>query len=1242
MAAKDNSIFTQIKEKVPLDDYLIHHLDVDLVPDGAGRMKALCPFHDETTPSFKVTDSDDGIQTWRCYGSCSTGGTVIDAVLKSEDFDIPFEAVTYLNELYDLGLNLNDESYKHYATNIAQTKEQITQDKELMDDREARLSKIAHKYLKNRGYSEETIEHFSLAVDNSQSKNGRLSIPIYDKTNHPISIANRALFDSTKCANCHKVITSKEVVSRRFKAQRAEKNNEEPIEWESCPECGAPNEKAKIAWLIKQHPKYLFLGSFDKSHHLYNQWNARKFLSGNPDAAGLFLVEGYADAWAGHQAGHEAICSYNGAQLSNWQAEEAVELAKKFEKPIILIPDFDLTGHLNISKNIAKLRTADPTVEIDIIHSIDKLTYNDSNGNPKPCKDLGEVLQHFNNKQVSRVLDENRWPAAEWQIRQVIEKRNSRTGAPFHSEVDQLRLVSEVLSSNKSKVALDHLINYLAVEWEKDPDTIRNWFYSEISSDNATSYKHLFKDINQARNESRDFLKDDNVIPLGFDVLDQCFPGNGARPGQLFMALGKSGTGKAQPLDALVLTTSGYKQMGEISIGEELVDPVGGTTKVVGVFPQGEREIYKLKFSDGSETECDGEHLWKIKDSNNRWKVKTLQEIIDHVDIVKSPHKIPVTKPVSFPERDLPLDPYLLGILIGDGTFVNSSPILTTADREVIESVSRLLPDGVITQELAGSSKGYEYILASGKRGGKENPLTRILRDLGLWGVFSKEKFIPKEYLESSIQDRLALLRGLMDSDGSCMLLENRDRMSSHAEFSTVSSHLADDMVWLVRSLGGVSKARRSSASYLPQGEPVKCSDRYRLSVSLPPEINPFQLDRKASSWKRVLSPTRRLVDINYVGKKQAQCIAVSSPDQLYITDNFIVTHNTMLATQILSNMAETGVRSIFFSLEQAAKSLFPRLVCQALDVNMDEAERLIRSDEQEDEDLLDPVRETYKNMLIIDNVPTENREAQSMTPKRVQAVVQEANLTHFKDAPANVVVIDHLGILDVDSDAPSDIRGSDLMAPGFIMQRLFAIAKSTNTLMFILQQLPKEIPPGKAFGYDAGRGGSKQTDFCDAIFCIWRPEQDIELDDEGRGAVAGQYKLALGKNRYGGSAVAHLFFDKSSLRIMPPLQVVQPDHINPDGPVIEVDDREDGETLFPSEKAELEGSVVEETPKVEIAQSEKTENSGGILSSEEMDRLAQETDPIPDDTQALLDSIGAKPVDDEEGPDPALQSWFD
>lgn len=1185
--ARDNSFFTQVKEQVPLEDYLIQHLNVDLVPDGPGRLAAVCPFHDEDTPSFKIQDSDEGFQYWRCYGACQTGGTVIDAVMKAEDFELPFEAAKFLNELYELELDqsFDDEAYRAFATTVAETREQIAKNQETMYKKDERLSKVAFKYLHNRGFTDETIEDFQLAVDDSYTKAGRLSIPIYDKTNHPISIASRALFDEARCQNCRAVITTKEIVKRKFQHKRAVEKAEDPEtvpDWRRCPSCDAPPEKAKIHWLTGQNPKYRFPASFDKSHYLYNQFKAREHLKNDPDAAGLFLVEGYADAWAGYQSGHKAICSYNGAQLSAWQAEEAVSLAKKFAKPVILIPDFDETGHLNIEKNINRLRNAAEDIEIDIIHGVDTLKYKTPEGE-KSCKDLGDVLQHFGEEQVTRVLDQNRWPAAEWQIRQIVEKRNSRTGAPFHSEIDQLRLVSGVLANNKSKVALDHLIQYLSANWERDFDTVHDWFYSEISDDSSTSYQHLFKDIHQSRDESRDFLKDDNVIPIGFEALDQCFPGNGARPGQLFMFLGKSGTGKAQPLYSKVLTASGWKNMGDIKLGETIINPEGGPASVVGVFPQGIRDIYRVTFSDGSHTDCDLEHLWQVENGKGEKSVKTLKEL----------------------EELLKEDSYFIPL---------AKNIQVNQDRR------HSIEDPYFIASFVAKSEEEKVFFKAG------NSVSSYKNKAG----------IPNDLLESAtLEERRELLKGFADS-----LAEIKPEGFI---FKLSSKNIADNIVYLVRSLGGCATLNSDLEAYT-----VKCA--------LPAHEQPFKNIDKQIEYAYSQPAARRIESIEYIGQEEAQCIALDSENKLYITDDFIVTHNTMIATQILANMAESGVRSVFFSLEQAAKALFSRLVCQALDVNMEEAEKLIRSDDPEDEKKLQPVKDIYKDMLIIDNVPNKNREAINMTPSRVQAIVQEANLTHFKDKPANVIVIDHLGILEVDDDAPADVKRSELMAPGFIMQRMFAVAKATNTLVIVLQQLPKEVAPGKAFGYDAGRGGSKQTDFCDAIFCIWRPEQDIELDEDQRAAVAGQYKLALGKNRYGSSAVAHLFFDKASLRIMPPLSMAQPDHINPDGPVIEIDEKPDALAAAAAES--IQGQEVSEEPLFpnENPEDIKTEKeltmtgvvaSGDINSGEALDKLSQETDPLPTDTQALLDSLGAKAFEDRaddktEAPDPALKNWFD
>lgn len=1176
---RDTSFFDTVKEQVDLEDYLGKHLGVELVPEGAGRMAAVCPFHDEDTPSFKVTESNDGPwKRWWCFGACQEGGSVIDAAMKAENFDTAHEAARYLNELYGLGLEIDNEAYQRFARTVQETKDDIDRTRKEISEDSSAASKAAKAYLENRGFSQETIDFFQLGVDTSRTKAGRLSIPLVDKANHPVSIANRALFDRFKCRNCREWVTAKDMVKQRHQFNKAKEKGEKPAEdsWKHCPHCEAPDSKAKVAWLVSQNPKYLFVRDFDKANFLYNEHGTRQSLSRDETVLGLYLVEGYADVWAGWQSGQKAICSYNGAELSDWQAKEAVELVERAQKPIILVPDMDETGQGRIAKNVQKLRERKENLEIQIVHGIDRLTY-DEDGERKKCKDLGDVLKWHGEEKVLEVLEKQCWQASEWQIREVVEATNPRTGGSFYSVSEQLQLCAQVLSAERSKVALDHLIPYLAEKWDRQEDIVRTWFYSNLSEDNATSFQHLFKDINQAREEAREFLQDDNVIPIGFEELDSCMPGDGARPGQLAMFLGK-----AQPRTSSILTPDGWKKLGDITAGDLVVDPMDGESKTVSaVYPQGSREIYNVVFSDGSSCECDLEHLWTV---SNKGKIHTmtLRDIIE------------------------------LGPL--DDFYIPSGVIPSTRDTEKSEVPARSFvsaePAGVkdsVCIKIDSESQLYftdDFIVTHNSGTGKAQPVDSSVLTPSGWkhiGEIQEGDDVVSPATGESVKVTGVFPQG--------------KREIYEVSFGDGAKCRCDgEHLWSVQSKEGKKEV-------ITLREIIESNDL--SSYTIPEARIPQTADTEAQ-----VVPPRSFASAKPSGKEQAVCIAVDSPDQLYITDDFVVTHNTMLASQILAHMADQGIRSIIFSLEQAAKSLFPRLVCQALDISMQEAEDLIAREDEESEKMLEPVRELYKNMLIIDNVPGEGEsEALRMTPARIQAIVQEANMTYFKGKPASVVAIDHLGILEVDDDAPAEIKGSENMRPGYIMQRLFAVCKTTSVFMMVLQQLPKEVEPGVAFGYDAGRGGSQQTDFCDYIFQIWRPEQRGDLDDTERAQYSGQYKLALGKNRYGRSAVAHLMFDKSSLRIMPVLEVVQPDIQNANA-VVPL------EELGQGHREEGEPAPVQAEEKTEELPDAATE--AGAKALEEAS-----PDSVPQDTDALLRALSDDDDDVEELGDPELRDWF-
>ena len=1240
---RDTSFFTTVKEQVDLEDYLAKHLNVDLVPEGAGRMAAVCPFHDEDTPSFKVMESDDGAwKRWWCFGSCQEGGSVIDAAMKAENFETAHEAARYLNDLYGLGLEIDNEAYRRFAKTVQETRDDIERTRSTMADDESKAAKTAKAYLRNRGFDEETIEFFQLGVDTSRTKAGRLAIPLIDKANHPVSVANRALFDRFRCQACNEWVTAKEMVKLRHNHNKAvEKGEKDVPSWKRCPHCEAPDSKAKVSWLVGQNPKYLFVRDFDKANFLYNEHGTRQALARDETLHGLFLVEGYADVWAGWQSGHKAICSYNGAELSDWQAKEAVELVTRVSKPIILVPDFDETGQGRIAKNVRKLRAAREDIEIQIIYGIDRLTY-DEDGERKRCKDLGDVLKHFGPEKVSEVLDKNCWQASEWQIREIVEATNSRTGGPFYSISEQLQICAEILSTERSKVALDHLIPYLVEKWDRQEDIVRNWFYSNLSEENATSYQHLFKDIDQARVEAREFLQDDNVIPIGFDELDKCMPGNGARPGQLAMFLGK-----ALSVDSKILTTGGWKRMGEMEVGDLVIDPDGGEGRVTGVFPQGQRELYRVTFSDGASVDCDLEHLWNTHDHEGHERVQTLAEIIERGfgsapdEQVRIPLVSPVPAPVPVMEiagggtaEDLAMSAEERFELLRELTCDTARSICGSIHEFDSETMARYVL--YLARSLGGTARLEEmadvfrvHLDAFGK------PAVRFIESVAPLGpdeaqcitvdtrrrLYITDDFIVTHnsgtgkaqplYSNVLTPSGWRQIGDLREGDqvidpttGSAVLVNGVFPQGKRDIYEVLvsdgaSCHCDGEHLWTVIDHEGAERVM-TLRQILDTGD--------LMGYFVPDALVPATPDTEETRIE-----ARHFLSVRPINREEAVCISLDSESQLYLTDGLIPTHNTMLASQILAHMADRGVRSIIFTLEQAAKSLFPRLVCQALDLSPAEAEELIVRDDPESEELLRPVHELYKNMLIIDNVPGEGEaEALRMSPNRIQAIIQEANMTHFKGKPAAVVAIDHLGILEVDDDAPAEIRGSENMRPGYIMQRLFAVAKTTSVFMMVLQQLPKEVEPGVAFGYDAGRGGSQQTDFCDYIFQIWRPEQRGDLDDTERAQYSGQYKLALGKNRYGPSRVAHLMFDKTSLRIMPVLEVTQPD--------------------FQNDEALLE--VSDEEGKIEGGSADAATESGAKALEE------SSPDPVPTDTKALLDALGDDD-DVEELGDPSLKDWF-
>lgn len=366
---------------------------------------------------------------------------------------------------------------------------------------------------------------------------------------------------------------------------------------------------------------------------------------------------------------------------------------------------------------------------------------------------------------------------------------------------------------------------------------------------------------------------------------------------EIIFVSGAAGTGKAQPLDSIIYTPNGFKTMGEIQIGDYVITQDGTPTEVVGVFPQGLKEIYEIEFSDGSKAQCCKEHLWYTFSENERYKTKTgkvrnTEELLSSyiTNRGRKNYTIPITNPVHFVHKNTIMRPYIMGVFLGDGCLTTKTGF-SSIDDEIINMVENLLPEKISVNKLKGENCDYS-ITKKGRSKGVKNIITQEIRNLGLFGLKSQEKFIPTDYLFNSVNNRIELLRGLMDTDG----FVSKD--GTNVEFYTTSKRLCDDVRTLVQSLGGVVYFRTKETKFTYNGEKKKGKLCFVLTVCMPPDINPFYLPRKRDKFlpKTKYKPTRHIVNIKSIGQKEAQCIMVNDDSRLYLTNEFIVTHNTFIS----------------------------------------------------------------------------------------------------------------------------------------------------------------------------------------------------------------------------------------------------------------------------------------------------------------------------------------------------------
>lgn len=438
-----------------------------------------------------------------------------------------------------------------------------------------------------------------------------------------------------------------------------------------------------------------------------------------------------------------------------------------------------------------------------------------------------------------------------------------------------------------------------------------------------------------------------------------------------FLFIGPAGTGKAQPLYSKVLTTAGFKLMEDIQIGDEVFTGKGNIAKVSGIYPQGVRPIYEITLQDRTCIRVSDEHLNIVYRYNEDKKQRedfclTTTELINLYNQSRFRLRIDIPK-VDWRSEELPVDPYLLGALIGDGNLSNNFQF-SNSEKDVIDKVDAILrrdwnkclrkcPGDNVDYDIVDinhssckyvfSYKGNQYF--SGRaiqeilysEGYPKFDVATILRIAD--GTASNSlKHHPElnNAITYKIDDNYTswqstdTLKHALTELGVCcksvdkriprsyLLASEQDRLqllrglfdtdgytdkSGITTFTTCSGALSEDFAFLTRSLGIRDTVTSSPAKYVDAGDVI-----YTGSVSYDHHIKVSNSVQYCSSAKhtarraiRQNEPMRNITDIRYVGEEPCQCIMLDHPDHTYISDGFIPTHNTTISRIIASELNE-------------------------------------------------------------------------------------------------------------------------------------------------------------------------------------------------------------------------------------------------------------------------------------------------------------------------------------------------
>lgn len=586
-------------------------------------------------------------------------------------------------------------------------------------------------------------------------------------------------------------------------------------------------------------------------------------------------------------------------------------------------------------------------------------------------------------------------------------------------------LATDIIRGLQNKIEVDDVYNELENNFHNLLDETDNKKYELLSLDEICAKKII--DIEETIKTGN---KAQNIIETGILDFDRMFGGIVRK--NLTILAARSNMGKAQPLDSNVLTNFGWKKMRDVKLGDKIIDPFGKQVEVIGIFPQGIRPCYKIKFID-REVIADENHLWEVF-LNTEWKepkiltTKQLSEMVTKTHY-KNRLSIRYFNGEYGIKKDFLISPYTLGVLLGDGCLYKTCQWCKT-DQDIVQRVSRELNEDYEVRSSLIETGNMNRIVR--KKRNNTNIYIEELKRLNLLGTVSDTKFIPQEYMHTCRQQRLDLLNGLLDTDGSIV------NKNGTVEYSTVSEVLAKQVQQLVFSLG-LRCSLKKGKSFLYG---VRKKDRYRLKISGIYYNELFYTQRKKSKLKLDRKIKERLT-ISYVEPiepQETQCILVDSPEHLYVTDNYVSTHNTSYALQLALNVASSGKNVLFFSQEMTASEQADKILSNFAQIN---------SMKLRDGDINTEQVESMKQVMQKrGGIPLYINETLNITTSFIRRVV---NMYKKKLGKIDLIIIDHLQIMGNENKNQNRVIELDK-----ISMDCKNIAKENDCGMILLSQLSR------------------------------------------------------------------------------------------------------------------------------------------------------------------------------------------